>query len=486
MSFSLRSKLLLGFGVVVIGSAVMGGVAWSYFKSFSEDFNALYEENVKSSIYLSDAQSALWELRFGIANFMVWAPEERMKIPEAQTKWYEQIERNMKAYELVARTEEEKNLLRDWHETYPKYVDARPHWFELYAAGKLQEAAEWRASNTNKYGSASVKTLAQLIELQKKLGQARQATVSEMIERGKRILLMALASSLLISLSVSVLLSQGVSSKIDSVIKSLTITFEQLKKTNKELVESAQNLTNSSSKSTQALAETHSSVESLSSMVVKNSQNASEASQLSQSSSESANRGESEMENLVKAITEISMSAKKIGEVIFIIDDIAFQTNLLALNAAVEAARAGEHGKGFAVVAEAVRQLSQRSANAAKDISVMIKESTHKTEYGAHIADESGGMLKQIVSTIKQVAELNQEISLGSQQQTSGLSQIGKTMEDLDKVFQQNEISSTSVAQAANEMEIQAQHLDKLIIDLNMILSGKSQENIQKMNASTM
>lgn len=175
-------------------------------------------------------------------------------------------------------------------------------------------------------------------------------------------------------------------------------------------------------------------------------------------------------------MNDISKSSKKIEEIIAVIDDIAFQTNLLALNASVEAARAGEHGKGFAVVADAVRSLAQRSAIAAKDITGLIKESVEKIERGTLKSAKSGEMLQSIVQSVKKVSDLNNEISVASEEQSTGIAQIGKAMNQLDQSVQTNAASSEEIAGTADEINNQAQIMKNVVDELNVVVYGGIQE----------
>lgn len=207
-------------------------------------------------------------------------------------------------------------------------------------------------------------------------------------------------------------------------------------------------------------------------MVQMNSDNAKQAASLAATSREVAERGETEIKSLIVSMTEISQSSKKIEEIISVIDDIAFQTNLLALNAAVEAARAGEQGKGFAVVAEAVRALAQRSASSAKDIESLIKESVSQVEHGSKVADKSGEALSSIVTSIKKVSDLNNEIAAASSEQTTGIQQISKAMNQLDQSSQSNAASAEEIAATSAEINGLAHRTQELTADLNRAVIG--------------
>lgn len=259
----------------------------------------------------------------------------------------------------------------------------------------------------------------------------------------------------------------GISSKINDAGAQVTAAIEQLSA-------AGQALSQSSTQAAASLEETVASLEEMTSMVNLNSDNAKQAAALSTASRESAERGQTEIQALVTSMVDISASSRKIEEIINVIDDIAFQTNLLALNAAVEAARAGEQGKGFAVVAEAVRTLAQRSAEAAKDITNLIKDSVDQIDRGTKIADKSGAVMADIVNSVKKVADLAAEISTGSSEQTTGIQQISKAMNHLDSSSQSNAASSEEIASTAEEISSQSMQMQKMMDDLGVMVTGES------------
>lgn len=273
-----------------------------------------------------------------------------------------------------------------------------------------------------------------------------------------------------------IFISRYISNSVSALSKRLQESGEQVSTAIGQLSIAGQSLSHASSESAASLEETVASLEELTSMVKMNSENAKQAAHLSATSSEIAVQGEKEMLALLNSMNDISNSSKKIEEIIAVIDDIAFQTNLLALNASVEAARAGEHGKGFAVVADAVRSLAQRSAIAAKDITGLIKESVEKIERGTVNSAKSGEMLQGIVQSVKKVSDLNNEISVASEEQSTGIAQISQAMNQLDQSIQTNAASSEEIASTADEINNQAQIMKDVVDELNIVVYGGTQQ----------
>jgi len=201
-----------------------------------------------------------------------------------------------------------------------------------------------------------------------------------------------------------------------------------------------------------ALQETAASMEELSSTVKQNADNARQANQLAMSASTVAGQGGDVVAEVVTTMKGINDSSKKIADIISVIDGIAFQTNILALNAAVEAARAGEQGRGFAVVAGEVRNLAQRSAEAAKEIKSLITASVERVEQGSQLVDKAGTTMTEVVGAIRRVTDIMGEISAASSEQSTGVSQVGE-------VTQQNAALVEEMAAAASSLSHQAQAL---------------------------
>jgi methyl-accepting chemotaxis protein len=212
-----------------------------------------------------------------------------------------------------------------------------------------------------------------------------------------------------------------------------------------------------------SLEETAASMEELTSTVKQNADNARQANQLAETASNVAVKGGRAVSQVVDTMSAINSSSKKIADIIGVIDGIAFQTNILALNAAVEAARAGEQGRGFAVVAAEVRNLAQRSAAAAKEIKILIGDSVDKVEEGSKQVAEAGKTMDEIVGSVKRVTDIMAEITVASQEQTSGIEQINQAITQMDQVTQQNAALVEEAAAAAASLQEQASGLSQVV-----------------------
>jgi methyl-accepting chemotaxis protein len=212
-----------------------------------------------------------------------------------------------------------------------------------------------------------------------------------------------------------------------------------------------------------ALEETASSMEQLTSTVKQNADNARQADQLAEAASQVAVKGGAVVAQVVTTMEAINASARKITEIISVIDGIAFQTNILALNAAVEAARAGEQGRGFAVVATEVRNLAQRSASAAKEIKSLIEVSVSDVAAGTALVGTAGATMGDIVTSVSRVTEMVRAISFATGEQEAGIDQINQAISQMDTVTQQNAALVEEASAASEAMRDQARQMEQVV-----------------------
>jgi methyl-accepting chemotaxis protein len=225
------------------------------------------------------------------------------------------------------------------------------------------------------------------------------------------------------------------------------------------VLNSSANLSHLMQQQVRDLEQTSGTMHIMASAVQENTINARKVADLAHQVQHQSGQGVQVMQETIAAMQSISEASHKIGDIVTLIDGIAFQTNLLALNAAVEAARAGEHGRGFAVVASEVRALAQKSAEAAKDIKHLIDDSVDRIEVGTTLADKSGEMLGNITNSVEQVANMIEQIATASQEQSRGISQVHQAIANLDKVTQENTQLVEDTRQAAETLNTEADQL---------------------------
>ncbi|MBK8918732.1 MAG: PAS domain S-box protein [Betaproteobacteria bacterium] len=247
--------------------------------------------------------------------------------------------------------------------------------------------------------------------------------------------------------------------RLQEIVGQIKGATEAINTAAKEIASGNQDLSGRTEEQASSLEETASSMEQLTSTVKQNADNARQANELAGSAQEVATRGGAVVGQVVQTMSAIHQSSAKIADIIGVIDGIAFQTNILALNAAVEAARAGEQGRGFAVVATEVRNLAQRSANAAKEIKGLISDSVERVEAGNKQVEQAGRTMEEVVSAIERVAKIMADISSASREQSSGIEQVSLAVSQMDEVTQQNAALVEEAAAAAESLEEQAHAL---------------------------
>ncbi|TLS78217.1 PAS domain S-box protein [Mariprofundus erugo] len=247
--------------------------------------------------------------------------------------------------------------------------------------------------------------------------------------------------------------------RLAEVIGEVRASAEEVGLGSGEIAEANNTLNTRTQEQAAALEETAASIEEITGTVQQTADNSRQANQLASDARVRAEKGGQVAQRAVEAMADINASSRKISDIIGVIDEIAFQTNLLALNAAVEAARAGEQGRGFAVVAGEVRSLAQRSAEAAKEIKVLINQSVKSVEGGSKLVDESGTALTEIVIAVSKVGDIIAEIAAASVEQTSGIDQINKAIAQLDSGTQQNTAMVEESAAASQRLNEQATNL---------------------------
>ena len=500
---SLTARLYLGFGTIGVLVATAGALSIDMGRRAQQSMLSMQSNGIGVGA-LADAQSALWELRYGFPQFMLVDEAGRKKIVDAEPLLRSRIDEAFKRYVATDVAPVEAKALAELTGAFGKYMEARPKWFELQGAGKTDEAKAWRAATTTPLGAATVRGFADLITLQATVAQAEADAIKQGVQREQAVIAALLGLALVLGVSVcwwvvhtmrrslahAVALANRVAAgdlsehprseghdELAQLLQALGGMVESLRRVVGDVRQSSDSIAAGSAQiasgnadlsqrteeQASKLQQTAASMEQLTSTVKQNSDTANEANQLASSASAAAAKGGVVVGQVVNTMEQIAASSKKIADIISVIDGIAFQTNILALNAAVEAARAGEQGRGFAVVAAEVRSLAQRSAHAAKEIKDLIGESVDKVQTGSKLVDDAGQSMAEIVQQVRRVTDLIAEISAASIEQTQGIGQVGAAVNQLDRVTQQNAALVEQSAAAADSLRQQAARLASVV-----------------------
>ena len=271
---------------------------------------------------------------------------------------------------------------------------------------------------------------------------------------------------------------------LNNMFGNILASSNQVSTGSRQVAEGAQSLAQGSTQQTASIEQLSSSISEISNKTKANAEMALKAADLADTIKGNAEKGSTQMEEMIGAVGEINDASQSISKVIKTIDDIAFQTNILALNAAVEAARAGQHGKGFAVVAEEVRNLAAKSAEAAKETGGLIENSIEKANLGVRIAGETASSLTEIVTGINESDVLIGEIAKSSEEQAQGITQINIGIDQVAQVVQQNSATAEESAAASQEMTSQSSMLQELISQFKIKDGGTMQRTLPSSNAA--
>ncbi|MGR3177347.1 MAG: methyl-accepting chemotaxis protein [Candidatus Anammoxibacter sp.] len=275
-------------------------------------------------------------------------------------------------------------------------------------------------------------------------------------------------------IAIALLITRSIVNPVNRVISNLTMGAEQLESASDQVSDASQQLAEGTTEQAASLEETSSMLEEMLTMTKMNADNAEQANSKSNEVRMAADKSKDSMVRMTEVIARIKASSDETAKILKTIDEIAFQTNLLALNAAVEAARAGEAGKGFAVVAEEVRNLAQRSAEAAKNTSKLIEESQLNADNGVVVSGEVSKVLNEIVNGVTEVSETISQLAESSREQTKGIEQVNSATSDLDQATQANAATAEESSAASEELSAQAKELNTVVQTLQTIVEGSS------------
>lgn len=523
-SWSLKSKIMFSFTAMALGLLIVGAIGMMTLLKVTDLYTVIARQDVPNLVNVDEMRSSTLTIRIHVNRIrlalLMNDPNYQKTLEESQKG----IEKEIASYDLNSK-EYETRPSRDAEEK--DFKDTVGLWQNvLKDTASLNEIANSDHPDAKKFedlfskefknsNQALVEKLAELAN-DHKVGATQAANEAESIAtNGNRLSLTTVVVGFVLAHVSGLFFASWLANTLNSLSSRLRVGADSVADESQKIAASSSQLSASTTEQAAALQETVSSVDEVSAMINKNADNAKQSQEVANQSEESASKGSAAVSGLINSIDEISRSNgeimgqieesnRQMGEIVKVvaeigsktkvINDIVFQTKLLSFNASVEAARAGEHGKGFAVVAEEVGNLAAMSGNAAKEISEMLEESSHRVESivqqtkskiehlvvvgrekladGTSRARSCGDLLQEIVGNVTQVGQLMTEIATASTEQSQGVQEITRAMSQLDQVTQQNAVASQDSANASEQLSEQAEELRSIIEELNATVSG--------------
>ena len=505
--FTIRFRMLGAIAVVLVLLGLLGGAGmFGMFRiySMSEDFmNSSFQEVG----YMAQLHSEMGAIRQHEKD-MIIGYEKPEAVKAAHTKWLESQEKAKKVANQFLQGEEDVDnpVVRDIIKRLDSYKEAFAH-----VARQLEAGGYDTATIANRMSGKAVAEFAEADKLMTQLDEVLRNEVQKSVaeqqgvsNQTKWLFALAVLITVVVVVPLTLLnlhsickpldqaqrlakaiaggdLSQSIRTEgrdevadllraLDEMQRGLGTLVAQVRDASGNIATASQEIATGnqdlSHRTEQTASNAQAAVSSLSEITATVQQTASSsqmANQLAASASTTATRGGSVVAQAVSSMHEISASSRKIGDIIGLIDSIAFQTNILALNAAVEAARAGEQGRGFAVVASEVRSLAQRSAAAASDIKVLIQSSVTAVDGGVRHVEDAGTAMKDIVSSVQRVGDIIGEITAAASEQSAGIGQVNQSVAEIDRMTQQNAALVEESAAAAESLREQAARLSQVV-----------------------
>jgi methyl-accepting chemotaxis protein len=474
--YSIKSKLLASFIVVVFIAAIIGVFGMIKIKQIAQLDSQLFTSGAKPLADISLYSTAYQRTRVNLRNVLLasFNEQDETKYIERLAELDAEMDGYAKEYQKTLVTNEGKKNFAALMESIKKFTLVRGSIVELAQSGQTKKASILMngegAVITKEIDDNLKKMTADKIGFSLRLANANTATAHSAIIITIAVTLFGAAIAFLLGF----FLTRSITRPVNKVVAGLSEGSDQVASASGQVSAASQSLAEGASEQASALEETSASIEQLSSMTLTNAENASQANTLMAETGRVVNEANQSMQALTGAMQEITSGSEDMAKIIKTIDEIAFQTNLLALNAAVEAARAGEAGAGFAVVAGEVRNLAMRSADSAKNTARLIDDSIKRIKNGSEIVSKTNEAFERVLTGAKKVGELVGEIAAASNEQAQGISQISKAVAEMDKVIQQNAANAEESASASEELNAQAMQMKEFVADMITVVQGSS------------
>lgn len=471
-NLKIAQKLHVLLTMASVIALIIGVIGYFYVQKGADDMTTMYNDRVLPISWFSSIKANANQIQSDILKLMLTTDNNR----------------NIKLMEDIKTRRSNNN------ELFKKYESTKLDSYEIENVAKYKLAMEkWRAvqdvtvalaaanknEQANKYFTANEKAVIELDAVINGLSDYNAKVADEINTQNdknaamaKIILWISILGGLGILISLGLMIANMITRPIKQAIDGLNIGTEEVSAAASQVSAASQALAEGASEQAAAIQETSATLEETSSMVHQNRENTQQAAILAKQAKQYAEKSNDEMHKMSQSMSELKSSSNEIAKIIKVIDEIAFQTNILSLNAAVEAARAGDAGKGFAVVAEEVRNLAQRSAQAAKDTTVIIESNIDLSDSSVNIAKAVRESVESIGEQATKVSDLLDEISVATNEQAQGVEQIHKAVSQMEIALQSNAATADESAAASSSLQEQAINVKDIVDSLIVLVDG--------------
>lgn len=530
-NMKIGSKLIISFIVVALIAGVVGVIGITNINKIDYNDSALYENMTVPLSEVADMARWFQRARVNARDLILYDDPADIQNAYSEVQAYlSEIDKLTESFEKTIVQEEEKQYFTQFQSAMIEFDKKLDELLKICLENRDDEAFAFTKGDLQTSADDVRASIDKLIELKVNGAKNQSDTNSATADTAVVTMIAVIAVAMIVAFSLGIFVSRSISNPIkklvtaaeniadgdldvyvdihtkdevgnlanafnkmadnlNDVVTNINIASEQVAQSAKQVSDSSIVLSQGATEQASTIEELTTSLEEIAAQTRLNADNSNEANSLAEIAKNNAVQGNTQMDDMLKAMEEINISSNSISKIIKVIDDIAFQTNILALNAAVEAARAGQYGKGFAVVAEEVRNLAARSSNAAKETTEMIEDSIKNVERGTDIAKKTSDALNKIVDDVSKVANLIGDIAAASNEQASGIEQVNQGIMMVSEVVQKNSATAEESATASEELSTQADALKEQVFRFKLRKSGNgtsSNGSNRSLNQSTL
>ncbi|RZL09482.1 MAG: HAMP domain-containing protein, partial [Rubrivivax sp.] len=505
---SVGGRLALGFSAVLLFMIAVAGFSiyqLSLISARSAEIATVHLSGVREALLISESATRYRVREYRLA---MTKHDQLGSVIKRMDQAVEAVNKHRKNFEASMASDQQRSLYANFESAWQTYLATSARMKDRLQASDTEAAMSIMTTDSLKHFDAVVAALKAMSELNDASAQSASSDAVAMSDRARNLILLVVAGAIGLGVLLSVVISRAVTrplrqalglaeavaagnltqqlhvsgnDEVAQLTRALSKMVDQLRglvsevrsgvnsvsMASSEIAVGSHDLSSRTEEAAASLQQTASAMEQLTGTMSHAADTAQQANQLASHATSSARKGGDVVARVVQNMGQITDSSRKIGDIIGVIDGIAFQTNILALNAAVEAARAGEQGRGFAVVASEVRTLAQRSAQAAKEIKGLINASVETVDSGAQLVNDAGTVMSEIMGSVQRVTDLMGELAAAASEQKTGIGQVNTAVNQLDQMTQQNAALVEETAAAASSLSEQAVRLSQVVSVFN-------------------